>query len=264
MAYEPYIDWYMAAARGLPNVDTVHKFGKQTNLTTASFYPVWSRNTTYTYLAAASYLKIASDGAGGVDGTAGTGVIQVNIEGVNANREKISETVVMKGFVGATTANQYLRIYRMYSNTVGALGYNLGRVTAIPDAAGNTFTAAGVPTTTSNVLCQMDSTTNQTLMTMYTVALSNGSGSPINAYMTGYQISTFVGKNVNVELYVREYGQSAFRIKKSWALNDATAIQNLVPPEKIPGGADIEFRAKSSSTAGQLSVDYDLVLVTGD
>ena len=255
MAYEPFIDYHTAIARGLPSITSVHKFGKQTSLST-TVQMVWSRNTAYTYLASSSTLIIASDRD--TDQTSGaTGALTVEVQGVDQSFNSLTEIVTLKGFTGASTTNDFRRVFRVKVLTAGTNGYNNGRITVMPDVAANTFTAAGVPTTTGNVLAQVDSTTNQTLMCTYTVPTT------FTAYLTETEISTHITKNVLIDLYVRPK-DGVFQIKNSWVLNNSSINVDHRIPHKYSAGSDIEFRAKSSSTNGQVSLAFDMFLVQGN
>ena len=255
MAYESFIDYFVAVERGIPSITTVHKFGKQTSLSTTSQL-IWSRNTAYTYLASSSSLIIASDRD--TDQTSGaTGAFTVEVQGVNQNFSLTTETVTLKGFTGVTTTNDFRRVFRAKVLTAGTNGYNNGRITMLPDVAANTFTAAGVPTSTANVICQVDSTTNQTLFAGYTVPDGR------TAYVTDINMSTHISKNVLIDMYVRDKG-GIFNIKNSYVLNNSSLVINHKIPSKFSAGSDIEFRAKSSSTAGQVSLAFDLMVVQGN
>jgi hypothetical protein len=256
MAYPDNIDYYTAVARGLENHTVYHKFGRQTDLTTGAATTVWSGNVAYTYLSTASQLIIASDSA--TDATAGTGAITINIEGVDSNYALINEDIALSGFTAVTTTNSYLRIFRARVTESGSSSTNAGKIAALPDAAGNTFTAAGVPTTTSNVLAQIDTATAQTLMTQFTVPVT------YTAYMTNYLISTgLANRTAESELYIRPFGET-FQIKNSYAMDNTAFESSPKIPLRIEPKSDIEWRAKSSSTSGQISISYDLMLTQGD
>ena len=255
MAYPDYIDYYAAAARGLAGHSTNKKFGRQTNVSTTS-QTIWSGNTAYTYLSAADNLIIASDAT--TDGTAGSGALTVEVQGVDTDYKYIVNTITMKGFVAATTPSQFLRVFRMKVSSSGANDSNNGKICILPDAAGNTFTAVGVPTATSNILAQIDTATSQTLMTQYTVPAT------YTAYHYGQVLSANLPtKTIFVECYVKPYGE-AWQIKSDWVLTGNTLCDRYTIPYKIDSKSDIEYRCYGSSSAGRVTVNYDMLLCQGD
>jgi hypothetical protein len=255
MAYPTYMDYLTASMRGLDKHTYVHKFGRQTDISTTA-QTVWSGNTAYTYLSAADNLIIASDFT--TDGTAGSGALTVEVEGVDTDYKYIVNTITMKGFVAATTPSEFLRVFRMKVTSSGANDTNNGKICILPDAAGNTFTAVGVPTTTSNILAQIDTATSQTLMTNYTVPVT------YTAYMTRHLMSAGVtNKTVFCELYVRPYGE-AFQIKDSFVLEQTNIAEDFRLPYRIEPRSDIEYRVYGSSSSGKISVSYSLLLTQGD
>lgn len=251
LPHEGNTDFFTEIARGKEGFTFVHKFGHTYNASTTS-NPIWSEGGAYTYLTAADYLLIASDDTN--DNSASTGARTIQIYGVDGNYASQNETVTLNGFVGVTTANQYLRIFRMVVRSAGTSGWNEGAIKCIPDAAGNTFTAAGVPTTTSNILAALETTTNQTLMAIYTVPLS------YSAFLIKSFANVSANNEVEVDLYQRPEGE-VFQIKERYHIYRSTGIVEHKVPVPIEAKTDIELRAKGSTSAADVSGGFDLILI---
>ena len=242
---------YLDAARGKSGFSYVHKFGHNPNASTTST-PVWSEGGAYTYLTAADYLIMASDKA--TDTSAGAGARTVQIYGLDTDYKRINETVSLSGFTGVTTTNQYLRIFRMVVRSAGANAQNDGKIAILPDAAGNTFTAAGVPTTTANVLAAIQTTTSQTRMCIYTIPDS----------CTGYLVTIFgsCSEDNQIELTQVERPEGeVFQLKNTLHVYRSPYQRDFTIPRPIASRTDIELRAAGSTSSADVSAAFDLLLI---
>lgn len=242
---------YFEIARGKQGFSYVHKFGHSPNATTTST-PVWNEGGSYTYLTTAKYLKLASTDAN--DKTADNGARTVQIYGLDSNYAEQNETVTLNGQAGVTTASQYLRLFRMVVRTAGTTGYNEGIVRAIVDQAGSTFTAAGVPTTTSNVQAGIEATTNQTRMCLYTVPAS------YTAYLVEAYGSCSENNEVQFDIYQRPENET-FQNKGTFHCYRNTWSYRPQVPIPIPSKADIQLRAAGSTSSADVSGGFDLILI---
>ena len=116
-SYEPFD---LQVARGqVFGHSTVNIYGYQTAVN-STFIPLWENATAYTYPVAATKMHLASSNA------ADTASIQ--IVGLDANYNQISETLVLNGTTAVVTVKSYLRINSMQV-TVGSLTNPAGVVT---------------------------------------------------------------------------------------------------------------------------------------
>jgi hypothetical protein len=131
---------------------TISIFGYQAAVT-ATAIPIWENATVYTFPTTASTLTIASTSASDVAPAA------VNISGLDANFNPISEVVVLNGTATLTTINSYLRV-----NAFAMVGV----------ASGQTSNA-GVITAkqSSNILSQINAGIGKSQSTVYTVPAGN-------------------------------------------------------------------------------------------
>ena len=258
MAYPDYMDYKIATSRGLVEdgkvVKSFFKFARSSVLSTANI-TIWSKNTLYSFLASSSNLIIASDR--NTDATAGADANCITIQGLDNDYKEIEETVALSGFTAKTTTNDFLRINRIIVNSSGANNTNLGKISVLPDIAANTFTAAGVPTSTANVIGEILSVTSQTLQGVYTVPAT------FTAYLMEQHVSSAITKNITIELFARPLGET-FQIKSNVAFKDNTIDKSFSPPLKFAPKTDMEFRGRSSSTAGNVALEFNMILAQGD
>ena len=172
MAYPDYIDYHFAISRG----ETAHTF---TNLNaycavmsnTAGFIlapkNLYAMTTPAIATASADYMRISSSSAG--DATAGTGLVECNIEGIDEDGAYQTETVLISGQTPKTTASKYIAINRMWANTCGSGGVNAGDIYATIEGDSTT---SGVPKTTSTTYNFMATGDNRSSMARYIVPLS--------------------------------------------------------------------------------------------
>ena len=244
-------DIYLDAARGKSGYSYWHGFGCTLNATTTASL-IWCEGGAYTYLSAADYLICASDDTN--DDGASTGARTIQIYGMDSNYDLQNETITLDGFNAVTTTNQYLRIFRGIVRSAGSSGYNEGKICFLPDAAGNTFTAAGVPTTTATKLLCVKTTTSHTRMGLYTIP---------NSY-TGYLVQAFGSSNNNQEatfsIWTRPTGE-VWQSKGDYRNYRNVWSYNPVIPIPLAAKTDIEMRGLASASGADLSCGFTLLLI---
>jgi hypothetical protein len=239
MPYEPFMDWRIAAARGLDNISTIHKFG-QTPAATTTFETVWAGSGNYVYPSSSMVMRIVSDSVN--DATGGSGAVNVTIEGLDANYAMQTETVELTGVTPVTLTNDYVRVYRAYVSGASITALNDGKIYIFDDAG--TVTVAGVPTATTDVFAVIASDTNQTLQAVYTVPRG----------YTGYlmNFTTAGGTATNNPLRLQESGaMGGFPIRH----------ENSIPV-KYSATTDIEFRCRSSASGALVDASFEVLLVS--
>ncbi len=100
------------------------------------------------------------------DTLGGTGARRMFIRGLDANFNKINEQLDMNGQTGATTVLSYLRVNKIFTESVGSLGHNEGDVYV--SQTGLSTLTAGVPAI-NEIIRAMLATTNFDTMGIYTV-----------------------------------------------------------------------------------------------
>jgi len=259
MAYPDNIPYYLTIARGPANgEDYVNKFGYSSKVTQTA-QVVWSAPTlgAYEYLTAEDYVIIGSDDTNDDGAGADTGARTVEVTGVQGSYTLTTATITTKGFVAATSSVKFLRVFRMKVTSAGTSGKSEGRIWCLPDATGNTFTAVGVPTTTSKPLSTLDTGANQTLQANYTIPLG------FKGYLLDWWISSQNNKSHIGDLYAREAG-GVFQLKEKLGFANTRVGHEFTIPDQFDAGTDIEIRAAASSTVSLVSAGFNILLTQGD
>jgi hypothetical protein len=116
----------MAVAAGLvPGHSIIEKFG-HSNAVGASIEDIWDVGGLYGFRTSAVPMTISSSDVD--DTVAGDGARTVEVFGLDANYNPISEIVETDGQDGVFTTNSYLRVYRMIVRSAGDTGYNQGNI----------------------------------------------------------------------------------------------------------------------------------------
>lgn len=239
--HEPF---YLQVAREqIFNHKSIFKFGNNTTVGD-SLETVWAEGGLYSYLTAATVLKVSSSST--TDTSAGTGARTVELSGLDTDYNEINETITLNGQTAVNTTKEYLRINRMIVRSAGSGGANAGVI-----YAGTGTVTLGVP---ANIYASINGVTgaNQSLMALWTVPAG------YTAYLLQYDISNGTTSNTpavcKLVLAVRPYGE-VFQSKDVKSLTTGMHVEETFSiPIKIEEKSDIEVRALSSSN----SVSFDI------
>ena len=126
-----------------------------------SIETIWAEGGLYSYLSAATVLKVSSSNT--ADAEAGTGARTVELFGLDADYNEINETVTLNGQTAVNTTKEYLRINRMIVRSAGTGGQNAGVI-----YAGTGTVTSGVP---ANKYATINGVagSNQSLMALWTI-----------------------------------------------------------------------------------------------
>jgi len=222
--------------------ESVYKFGNNSAVAD-SIETIWPQGGLYSYLSAATVLKVSSSSTN--DASAGTGARTVELFGLDGDYNEISETVTLNGQTAVNTTQSFLRINRMIVRSAGSGEANAGNI-----YAGTGTVTTGVP---ANIYAIINGDgSNQTLMALWTVPAG------YTAYLMQYDVSNGTTSNTpavcKLSLVARPFGE-VFQIKDVKSLTTGMHIENtLVIPVKFTEKTDIEARAISSSN----SVTFDI------
>ena len=222
--------------------ESVYKFGNNAAVANVT-ETIWQQGGLYSYLSAASVLKVSSSSAN--DTSAGTGARTVELFGLDGDYNEINEVVTLNGQTAVNSTQSYLRINRMIVRSAGSGGYNAGVI-----YAGTGTVTTGVP---ANIYATINGDgTNQTLMALWTVPAG------YTGYLMQYDVSNGTTSNTpavcKLTLVARPYGE-VFQSKDVKSLTTGMHIENtLIVPVKFTEKTDIEVRAVSSSA----SVTFDI------
>jgi hypothetical protein len=230
-------EFYLDVARGrVRNHSSFHGFGINTDVST-SLETLWPAGGLYVYPSTALIMSIVSTSAD--DAAAGIGLRTVLIEGLDTNREFISEVVTLNGLTPVLTTKAYLRINTILGLSAGSSGTNVGTISATN--TGTTYTV-------------IDATHGRSQNGFYSL--------PINSagYVTAVNFSTSQGKAAQISSWVRPVNGIFFKAGSTYMFETATQI-DLLPPVKIPKGADIEIRALATASGTPVAVGFDIIVI---
>jgi lipopolysaccharide export system protein LptA len=244
--YEPFD---LQVARGqIQGHSSFCQFGINSTVGTSN-ETVWIGSSTYTFPAAASVLTVSSSSADDAS-PSGTGAQTVQIQGLNAAYEAVTETVVLNGQTAVNTTNSYLRVNKMIVLTAGTGGTSVGNI-----YAGTGTVTAGVPAVVVN---QTGIVANETESAFYTVP--EGYTAFINMW-TMSSGNTTANAWTRFTLRIRPQG-GVFGIKAQYHIG-ATDIYECVAayPLPIPEKSDLEILAATSSGSAAASTQLQIVLI---
>ena len=234
----------LQVARGqIPGHYGLFKFGNNATVGD-SLETIWAEGGLYSYLTAATVLKVSSSSTD--DTSAGTGARTVQLYGLDGDYNEINELVTLNGQTAVNTTQSFLRINRMIVRSAGSGGANAGVI-----YAGTGTVTTGVP---ANVYASVNGVTgsNQSLMALWTVPAG------YTAYLLQYDVSNGTSSQTpavcKLILAVRPYGE-VFQSKDVKSLTTGMHVEETFPiPQIFTEMSDIEVRAISSSA----SVSFDI------
>jgi hypothetical protein len=221
-----------------------------------SLETIWAEGGLYSYLTAATVLKVSSSSTN--DTSAGTGARTVQLYGLDADYNEINELVTLNGQTAVNTTQSFLRIYRMVVRSAGSGGANAGVI-----YAGTGTVTTGVP---ANVYASVNGVegANQSLMALWTVPAG------YTAYLLQYGVSNGTTSNTpavcKLILAVRPYGE-VFQSKDVKSLTTGMHVEETFAlPLKIEEKSDIEVRAISSSAAVTFDISsaFEIIYIKND
>ena len=237
MAYVAYLEEEkIKISRGMvKDASFIHKFGAVPAMSQSANGTIWDKNDTiYPWSAWNTASNVNVDAASASD----VGK-HVTVVGLDANYNQISETITLVGQNDNYSSNTFSRIVRAF---VSDGEENAGQITIQK----NTTDVAIITTTYS-----------QTLMAIYTVP----------AGYTGYiykgTCSAQAGADGTAGMFIRYFGQTAFRIGHSFEVSGAGGqyTYDFSFPIPIPEKSDIDIRITTRSNNGRYTAAFDLLLV---
>jgi hypothetical protein len=224
------------------------QFGINTAVGTSN-ETIWIGSNTYTFPAAASVLKVSSSSANDAS-PSGTGAQTIQIQGLNAAYEAVSEIVSLNGQTAVNTTNSYLRVNKMTVLTAGTGGTSVGNI-----YAGTGDVTAGVPAVVVN---QTGILANETESAFYTVPA--GYTAFINMW-TMSSGNTTADEWTRFTLRIRPLG-GVFGIKAQYHIAASGIYEcKAAYPLPIPEKADLEILAATSDGSASVSTQLQIILV---
>ena len=225
---------------------TNFKFGFNPDVDNA-LETIWSQGGLYSYLSSATVLKVSSSST--ADTSAGTGARTVEVSGLDANYDEISETVILNGQTAVNTTNEYLRINRAKVLTAGSGEQNAGVI-----YAGTGTVTTGVP---ANVYLSIAIGDNQTLMALWTVP----KGYTAYLHQVNISMNTEVANKFGTVTLVARPNGGVFNVQDKFVLSQDIINQSFTYPRKYEEKTDIEVRGIASSSNADLAVSAGLDII---
>ena len=227
---------YLAIAKGESNgYSSVHKFGAAPALSINTTGTIWDVNDTlYPWSAfnTAGVLNIpAVNAADNGD--------SVKVYGLDENFNPIEEDFTLSSTATVTGTKTFSRVYRAYyydsTTNAGDISVLRGATTVLRIKAGKA----------------------QTLMAIYTVPAG------YTAYLMQGTASIKYGGDASIEMFVRYFGQTSFRIGHAGEVAGTGMPYNyrFTVPIAIPEKSDIDVRASVRSNNSKVTAAFDLILV---
>ena len=246
-------DFFVDVAKNLvPYHMAVQKFGRNNDIDSASgFEDIWAGGGTRAYLTSAETVDIVSDSAN--DTAAGTGARTITVNCLDANYDRVAETVTLNGLSSVTTTISCLRLNRAYVNTAGSVGSNDGAITFDPTTSGSGSRQG-----------QIAAGDGQTLLTHYTVP-RYFTGDMVGGQISISSASGGTGvKEAVVQLMMRPEN-GAWRLQQQIVgRNDGsgtTSDINFTVPITFTEKTDIRWRADADNNNTSVYVQYNLLMV---
>jgi hypothetical protein len=236
----PYFNWNenfrLNVARGkVRGASMIHKFGAVPEVANASTGTVWDKPTTV-------YPWSAFDTAGPITASianASDNGKQVLVLGLDENYEEIEELFTLSSASTVAGIVNFKRVFRAFvtngsTDNVGDINFTKSESDVLRITAGKA----------------------QTLMAIYTVPAGK------TGYLYQGACSAQAGADATGNMYVRYFGQQAFRIGHSFEVSgNAVYDYNFTFPIQIPEKSDIDVRVTVRTNKGRYTAAFDLLLL---
>jgi hypothetical protein len=247
-AYEPF-DLQVARSQIMDHTSFC-QFGINNTVGQAN-ETIWIGSSLYSFPTSASVLKVSSSSTD--DSSAGTGAQTIQIQGLNAAYEPVTETVTLDGQTPVNTTNSYIRVNKMIVLTAGSGGTSAGFI-----YAGTGDVTDGVPAVIVN---QTGLLANETESAFYTVPAG------YTAYINMWTMSsgnTTANTWTRFTLRIRPFG-GVFGIKAQYhipgnGIYECAAAYPIAIPEK----SDLDIWGYTSGGTALVSSQLQIVLIKND
>ena len=205
-----------------PEARFVEKFGRNSDLTINSVpEDVWDLGGLYTgFPEESETVDIVSTST--ADASGGAGALSVTISGLGDDWLPASETVALTGTVAVTSGQLWRRVNRVFVETAGSSGANVGDITVAHT------------TTTANVFASVPAGQGQTTIAAFTVAA--GYVAVVSAMSILLTRTSGAAGSAVVSLRAREPGTGSWRSRLVFDVTTGFAVYQdtaaLVFPEK--------------------------------
>jgi hypothetical protein len=247
-------DFLIEVMKGnVPGHSLIHKYGRNDAVPNGS----WAHISLIPFSianfpTAATTVRIKAGGHAN-DTAAGTGAREVTVVGLDNNFQEASEAIATNGaLASSSTTTQFWRIYRTYVSSVGTYTGNNDGDVVIENTAGTAdlikIAAGEGQSQYGGVAIDIDYT----------------------AYLVGVHVTVDSNKTANIRCFTRENlddtsaPMSPKRLRLHWdGVQSPGYVYSPGAPEfSLNGKSDIWFEAYGDGAVSQVSVDFELLLVS--
>jgi len=229
-------DFKLNVSRGkVRGATAVHKFGAVPQLSQNTTGTAWDKNdTVYPWSSFSSAGVIVAQTANASDDGK-----KVTVLGLDSDYNETSEVFTLSSSGTVTGSVNFIRVYRAFisegDNNVGTVTFQKGGTDVLLITAGK----------------------GQTLMAIYTVPAG------YTAYLYQGTASAESGADATGDMFVRYFGQSAFRIGHTFEVAGAGGEYNyqFTFPVQIPEKSDLDVRFATRTNNGRYTASFDILLV---
>ena len=231
----------------------VHKFGEAA--VGSTLQPVCESGFYRTPTSATALEFVSSNNA---DRAAGVGAREVTVVGLNSSWAEVSQTVTTNGTTAVALGTDLVRLYRWYVSSTGnyadqSNGSHVGTLTIRESGGGNTWSTIGTSPFQEG----------QSQIGAYTIPTGK----------TGYVLSQHIvvdsSKTVDAVFFQRPnaddtsspYSGAMRVVNKFIGLDGPVELVPRTPIGPFVGPCDMGFMAEVSSSTGDISVDFEILLV---
>ncbi len=197
---------------------------------------------TFSYLTSAQSLELLSADAN--DTSAGTGARTVAVETLDGSFDTVIQTVTLNGTTPVALTGTHMRVRRIIVLTAGSGELNAGKLTLRVASAGQTMVVALAGN-------------NRSFSSLYTVP------DGCTAYLTRFLLTVGKGQDAICKLNFRPENQT-FITGAPLNVYQNDLQRDFPVPLAFSEKTDIKFTAISTNTGTNVSVTYDLILITGE
>ena len=240
-------DWAINLSAGnIDGVGYIEKFGRNDTMS-GNMETIWDGSNLYTYLSSASSVYITSSDA--ADATSGTGARTIEVQGLDASYNVITEDVTVDD--GASTAT-FIRVFRARTKTTGSGGQAAGVISIRSAASGAGTLLAQI----QKVGTGGGASLGQTFMALYTVPAGK------TAYITQWIVGAGAqNADTTALLVARTFGDGGFNSKDIIISAGQQFAKDYKIPLQFTEKTDIEVRGFSSSSGNDCSSTFNLILI---
>lgn len=254
MTYFGLRDYLIEVARGnVAGAAIVHKFGEHSVGTT--LVPVCEGGVYQTPTTATALEFLSSDAN---DTSAGTGAREVTVIGLDSSWNEVSQTVTTNGTSAVALGTNLIRLYRWYVSSSGTYatsssGSHAGTLTVRVSGAGATWSTIGTSPFAEG----------QSQIGAYTVPTGK------TAYLLSDQVDVDTSKTIDAVFFQRPNADDvatpfsgAMRVVAKYiGVSGHQPHIYSTPKGPFVGPCDIGFMAKHASSTGDVSVDFELLII---